>query len=114
MAGSEWMSWWACDGFSHTVWSTWRVWAPLWCVTIYIVFNFFGLTEIQAKFPECCKASGFDLWLSSHQIFHIAVVIAACMHFLGLIKAYSFQHMHVQIAVCPMLSVWKGELESIV
>jgi hypothetical protein len=32
----------------------------------------------------------------------------------GLVKAYSFQHMHVQIAICPMLSVWKGELEPIV
>jgi len=62
------------------------------------------------QFPECWKQGKFDLWLSSHQIFHIAVVIAACLHFVGLMKAYSFQYMHMQIAICPMLSTWKDEL----
>jgi len=32
------------------------------------------------------------------------------LHFVGLMKAYSFQHMHMQMAICPMLSTWKDEL----
>ncbi|KAI4906749.1 hypothetical protein J4E90_010208 [Alternaria incomplexa] len=69
-----------------------------------------SLVPFMTRFPERWKQGKFDLWLSSHQIFHIAVVIAACLHFVGLMKAYSFQHMHMRIAICPMLSTWKDEL----
>jgi adiponectin receptor len=34
----------------------------------------------------------FDIWGSSHQIFHILVVLAAAAHLVGLMKAFDFEH----------------------
>ena len=34
----------------------------------------------------------FDIWGSSHQIFHVLVLLAAATHFFGLVKAFDYEH----------------------
>ena len=41
----------------------------------------------QARIPERWMPGTFDLVGSSHQIFHVLVVMAACSHLVGLLKA---------------------------
>jgi adiponectin receptor len=50
------------------------------------------LIETQARFPERLKPGSFDIWGSSHQIFHVLVLLAAASHFVGLIKAFDYEH----------------------
>ncbi|TKA21701.1 hypothetical protein B0A50_08774 [Salinomyces thailandicus] len=63
----------------------------------------------QTEMPERLFPGRVDYFFSSHQLFHIAVVIAATVQFIGLQKAYGFQHEHYQMAICPMLSVWRSQ-----
>lgn len=44
----------------------------------------------------------FDIFGSSHQIFHICVVLAGIVHFCGLLEAFSYRH-GVLGGVCPLL-----------
>jgi adiponectin receptor len=34
----------------------------------------------------------FDIWGSSHQIFHVLVLLAATTNFFGLVKAFDYEH----------------------
>ncbi|KAI6797873.1 hypothetical protein KC363_g6974 [Hortaea werneckii] len=72
---------------------------------IYLLGVSFFLTEM----PERAFPGKFDFLASSHQLFHTAVVLAASVQFYGLLKAYEFQHAHLQVAICPMLDLWKSE-----
>jgi len=47
---------------------------------------------MQARFPERLAPGSFDIWGSSHQIFHVFVVLAAVSHMYGMAKAFDFQH----------------------
>ena len=47
---------------------------------------------IKARFPERMKPGSFDIWGSSHQIFHILVLLAAATHLNGLLKAFDYNH----------------------
>lgn len=38
--------------------------------------------------PERLRPGKFDVWGSSHQIFHILIVLAAMAHLIGLLKAF--------------------------
>ncbi|KAF1831077.1 HlyIII-domain-containing protein [Decorospora gaudefroyi] len=69
-----------------------------------------SLGPFLTKFPECWLPGKCDMWFSSHQIFHVAIVLAASVHFLGLIKAFQFQHAHTQMLICPLLNTWKGDV----
>lgn len=42
----------------------------------------------------------FDLFGSSHQIFHVLVVLAAISHLFGLIKAFDYHHSHSFLEMC--------------
>lgn len=42
--------------------------------------------------PERFAPGRFDIWGSSHQIFHVLVLMAAAAHFVGLIKAFDYEH----------------------
>ena len=42
--------------------------------------------------PEKYKPGTFDIWGSSHQIFHVLVLMAAATHFVGLLKAFDYEH----------------------
>ena len=47
---------------------------------------------MQARVPERYAPGKYDIWGSSHQIFHVLVVLAACAHLVGLIKAFDYEH----------------------
>lgn len=55
---------------------------------LYIV----GAAIYAARFPERLRPGTFDIWGSSHQIFHVLVVLAAMSHLVGLIKAFDYEH----------------------
>ena len=48
--------------------------------------------DLQARVPERLSPGSFDIWGSSHQIFHILVVLAAASHLVGLMKAFDYEH----------------------
>ena len=50
------------------------------------------LTLIQSRIPERWRPGAFDIWGSSHQIFHVLVVLAAAAHLVGLLKAFDYEH----------------------
>ena len=53
------------------------------------------LTEMtQARWPETTAPGKFDVVGSSHQIFHVLVVLAAVSHLVGLIIAFDYRHGH--------------------
>ena len=54
-----------------------------------------GAGLYAARIPEKWAPGRFDIWGSSHQIFHVLVVMAAASHLVGLVKA--FDHAHSQI-----------------
>jgi adiponectin receptor len=51
-----------------------------------------GLTMSQARIPEKLAPGSFDIWGSSHQVFHVLVVMAAGAHLIGLLKAFDYAH----------------------
>ncbi|KAF2788318.1 HlyIII-domain-containing protein [Melanomma pulvis-pyrius CBS 109.77] len=51
-----------------------------------------GAGLYAARFPERVKPGAFDIWGSSHQIFHVLVVLAAASHLVGLVKAFDYEH----------------------
>jgi adiponectin receptor len=51
-----------------------------------------GAAIYAARFPERLKPGSFDIWGSSHQIFHVLVVMAAATHLVGLVKAFDYEH----------------------
>lgn len=55
---------------------------------LYII----GAGFYAARFPERLSPGRFDIWGSSHQIFHVFVVLAAASHLFGLVKAFDYEH----------------------
>ncbi|SMY20961.1 unnamed protein product [Zymoseptoria tritici ST99CH_1A5] len=55
---------------------------------LYIV----GAAIYAGRVPERFNPGAFDIWGSSHQIFHVLVVMAAVTHFVGLVKAFDNEH----------------------
>lgn len=51
-----------------------------------------GAGLYAARFPERVRPGKFDIWGSSHQLFHILVVLAAAVHLVGLVKAFDYEH----------------------
>lgn len=51
-----------------------------------------SLTVLQARLPERLNPGRYDVLGSSHQIFHILVVVAAVSHLAGLLKAFDYRH----------------------
>ena len=69
-----------------------------WLVTqgvLYII----GAGLYAARVPERFHPGRYDIWGSSHQIFHVLVVLAAASHLVGLLKA--FDHRHSRIDMPP-------------
>jgi len=50
------------------------------------------MNSIKARVPERWRPGAFDIWGSSHQIFHVLVVMAAAAHLIGLLKAFDNEH----------------------
>jgi len=55
---------------------------------LYIV----GATIYATRVPERWYPGKFDIYCSSHQIFHVLVLVAASTHLTGLIKAFDYMH----------------------
>ena len=51
-----------------------------------------GAGIYAARFPERLAPGKFDIWGSSHQIFHVLVVLAAISHLVGLVRAFDYEH----------------------
>ncbi|KAF2747969.1 HlyIII-domain-containing protein [Sporormia fimetaria CBS 119925] len=51
-----------------------------------------GAALYAARFPERASPGSFDIWGSSHQIFHILVLLAAAAHLVGMVKAFDYEH----------------------
>ncbi|KAI2474449.1 HlyIII-domain-containing protein [Pyrenophora tritici-repentis] len=51
-----------------------------------------GAAIYAARVPEKWSPGKYDIWGSSHQIFHVLVVLAAASHLMGLVKAFDFAH----------------------
>ncbi|CAK3921042.1 related to membrane s, contain hemolysin III domain [Lecanosticta acicola] len=51
-----------------------------------------GAVLYAARVPERFSPGSFDIWGSSHQIFHVLVVLAAASHLVGLMKAFDYEH----------------------
>jgi len=51
-----------------------------------------GAGLYAARVPERFHPGRYDIWGSSHQIFHVLVVLAAAAHLVGLIKAFDHRH----------------------
>jgi adiponectin receptor len=52
----------------------------------------FGAGLYAARFPECKWPGRFDIWGSSHQIFHVCVLVACAVHLFGLLGAFDWKH----------------------
>ncbi|RKP27579.1 hemolysin-III related-domain-containing protein [Syncephalis pseudoplumigaleata] len=55
---------------------------------VYIV----GAIIYAARVPERWWPGKFDIFLHSHQIFHLFVITAATMHYVGLVRAFRWHH----------------------
>ncbi|KAF8421360.1 hemolysin-III channel protein Izh2 [Tirmania nivea] len=51
-----------------------------------------GAYFYNARIPEAFKPGAFDIWGSSHQIFHLLVVSAATVHLYGIWSAYDYNY----------------------
>jgi adiponectin receptor len=51
-----------------------------------------GAGIYAARIPEKLRPGTFDIFLSSHQIFHFLVLAAATAHLQGLVKAFHSKH----------------------
>ena len=51
-----------------------------------------GATIYAVRVPERLRPGQFDVLGSSHQIFHVLVLMAVLAHLKGLLKAFDFRH----------------------
>ncbi|TRX92510.1 hypothetical protein FHL15_006677 [Xylaria flabelliformis] len=51
-----------------------------------------GAVTYASRFPECIKPGTFDIFGSSHQIFHILVVAATLVHLMGILNALDYNY----------------------
>lgn len=51
-----------------------------------------GALIYGTRFPERLYPGRFDIWGSSHQIFHVLVVLATSIHLLGVLNAFEWNY----------------------
>ncbi|KAI0898454.1 HlyIII-domain-containing protein [Annulohypoxylon nitens] len=59
---------------------------------LYIFGAFLILTSLWVRWPERSFPRTFDIWGSSHQLFHILILFAAASHLTGMAKAFDYHH----------------------
>ncbi|KAF1348779.1 hemolysin-III related-domain-containing protein [Delphinella strobiligena] len=62
-----------------------------WVVSQGVLY-ILGAAIYAARIPEKLRPGAFDIWGSSHQIFHVLVLMAAATHLVGLLKAFDYEH----------------------
>ena len=53
----------------------------------------------ETQIPERWFPYTFDIFGASHQIFHVAVMVAAVIHFCGLLQAFSIIRSNAAVCV---------------
>ncbi|KAK1689387.1 hemolysin III family channel protein [Colletotrichum godetiae] len=61
-------------------------------VVLHGLMYIFGAFLYAFRWPERSFPRTFDIWGSSHQIFHFFVVMAAVTHLYGMAKAFDYHH----------------------
>lgn len=51
-----------------------------------------GAAFFASRFPESMWPGKFDIWLGSHQIFHVLVVVASLVHLYGVFAAFGWNY----------------------
>ncbi|KAJ2760660.1 hypothetical protein IWQ56_005434, partial [Coemansia nantahalensis] len=62
----------------------------LWYVLGMCLLYFVGTVAYAFKLPERFRPGKHDVFLHSHQIFHVFVVVAALLHYVGIIRALAW------------------------
>ena len=65
---------------------------------VMALFNLTGAVIYAARLPERLQPLKYDIYGSSHQVLHVAVVLAGLAHMLGLFRA--FEYLHTNGSVC--------------
>ncbi|KAI0592896.1 hemolysin-III channel protein Izh2 [Biscogniauxia sp. FL1348] len=52
----------------------------------------FGAFLYAVRWPERSFPRTFDIWGSSHQLFHVLILLAAASHLTGMTKAFDYHH----------------------
>ncbi|KZZ98843.1 Hly-III-related protein [Moelleriella libera RCEF 2490] len=61
----------------------------------------FGAVLYAVRWPERSFPGSFDIWGSSHQIFHVFVLLAAATHLYGMAKAFDYHHSPIGSKCAP-------------
>ncbi len=56
------------------------------------LFNLTGAAVYAARIPEKLRPLKYDIYGSSHQVLHVAVILAGLAHMLGLFRAFDYLH----------------------
>ncbi|KAJ2851404.1 hypothetical protein IWW36_001171 [Coemansia brasiliensis] len=64
----------------------------LWYVIGMCLLYITGTVIYSFKLPERYRPGKHDVFLHSHQIFHVFVVFAAILHYVGIVRALSWAH----------------------
>ncbi|KAJ2648985.1 hypothetical protein IWW40_003529 [Coemansia sp. RSA 1250] len=64
----------------------------LWYVIGMCLLYITGTVIYSFKLPERYRPGKHDVFLHSHQIFHVFVVLAATLHYVGVVRALSWAH----------------------
>ncbi|KAL8878679.1 MAG: hypothetical protein Q9198_003564 [Flavoplaca austrocitrina] len=59
-------------------------------MALMATFNLLGATIYAARVPEKLRPYKYDIFGSSHQILHVAVILAGLAHMIGLFRAFRF------------------------
>mmetsp|Transcript_1476 Transcript_1476/g.5564 ORF Transcript_1476/g.5564 Transcript_1476/m.5564 type:complete len:481 (-) Transcript_1476:2403-3845(-) len=51
-----------------------------------------GALVYATQFPECAFPGKFDLFFNSHQVFHVAIVLAAYTHYIAVVEAIEWRY----------------------
>ena len=62
------------------------------------LFNLTGAVTYAARVPEKLRPLKYDIYGSSHQVLHVAVILAGLAHMFGLFRA--FDYLHTRGSVC--------------
>lgn len=63
------------------------------------LFNLMGAVIYAARIPEKLRPLKYDINGSSHQVLHVAVILAGLAHMFGLFRAFDSFHTHG--LMCP-------------
>lgn len=58
------------------------------------LFNLTGAVIYAARVPEKLRPLKYDIYGNSHQVLHVAVVLAGLAHMFGLFRAFDYLHTH--------------------